>query len=155
MAGFPAYSPPPTIERGGKTGLVAVIRSGARRGTVLTLTQDAGVGRNEHHDLHLPDSSVSQDHARLELEGGRWKAIDLGSTNGTTIEGTKLAPDERVTLRSGTIVHFGHVEVGFAFGPTVEQDSAALTVEPGIRRGPLSIALLLLLTITIVAFLIF
>jgi hypothetical protein len=48
------------------------------------------VGRADDNDLVLADPEVSRHHARLEPDGRRWRAIDLGSTNGTWVNGERL-----------------------------------------------------------------
>ena len=48
------------------------------------------VGRADDNDLVLADLEVSRHHARLEPDGESWRAIDLGSTNGTWINGVRM-----------------------------------------------------------------
>ena len=45
------------------------------------------VGRGPHNDVRLSDDSVSTTHASLVQRGGRWVVLDLGSRNGTYVEG--------------------------------------------------------------------
>ncbi|MBQ9873857.1 MAG: FHA domain-containing protein [Thermoguttaceae bacterium] len=47
------------------------------------------VGRNEKCDVVLRFSNVSSQHCRLVLSNGYWYALDLGSTNGTTVGGMR------------------------------------------------------------------
>ncbi|MBV9108566.1 MAG: FHA domain-containing protein, partial [Gemmatimonadetes bacterium] len=51
------------------------------------------IGRGGDADVVIDDDSVSAKHARLEFDLGAWRITDLNSTNGTAIEGVKLAPD--------------------------------------------------------------
>lgn len=44
---------------------------------------------------------VSGRHGKLALEDGEWKICDLGSTNGTAIDGVRLEKDKWYTLRKG------------------------------------------------------
>jgi hypothetical protein len=45
------------------------------------------IGRDLASDIHLKDERVSRAHAVLWAEGGRWRVRDLGSSNGTWIDG--------------------------------------------------------------------
>lgn len=65
------------------------------------------MGRREGCQIILNDTSVSRRHARLELHRGRYTVQDLGSTNGTRVNGVKittkvLEPGDVLTL--GTTV---------------------------------------------------
>jgi hypothetical protein len=62
------------------------------------------VGRADDNDLVLADPEVSRHHARLEPDGEGWRAIDLGSTNGTWVNGVRL---NMATIAVGDEVAFG------------------------------------------------
>lgn len=68
---------------------------------VLTL------GRGADCDLVLADSQASRRHAELRRAGERWQIVDLGSTNGTFVSSSRLAPNAAYTLRSGEIITIG------------------------------------------------
>jgi pSer/pThr/pTyr-binding forkhead associated (FHA) protein len=68
------------------------------------------VGRLEDNTLQIADGSVSSRHAVLKLQGEDYVLIDIGSTNGTRVNGQDLAPDTDCKLRDGDHVRFGHVE---------------------------------------------
>ena len=66
-------------------------------------------GRASDNDVVLRDFSVSRSHARLELDDGIARIIDLDSTNGVKINDTlvtsgPLAPGDRVTIGSFTLL---------------------------------------------------
>jgi hypothetical protein len=64
------------------------------------------VGRGSACDLVLSDLTVSRVHAELRREdGGEWLLVDLGSLNGTRLNGWRLVGPARV--RSGDEVSFG------------------------------------------------
>ena len=71
------------------------------------------VGRAEDNDLVLADPEVSRHHARLEPDGESWRAVDLGSTNGTWINGVRL---NAATIAAGDEVAFGGVRYTVAAG---------------------------------------
>lgn len=92
---------------------LVVIRPSHLRGTVYALTGDrAIVGREEGCDLHFDDATVSRSHAALERSAGETTVTDLGSSNGTAINGHPVDAAGR-RLRAGDVVRFGAVEVRF------------------------------------------
>ena len=63
------------------------------------------IGRAPNCDCVLPEECVSRRHAQLWREGGRWFLRDLGSSNGTRVNGTRVV--ERVEVRPGNRVSLG------------------------------------------------
>src|SRR5687767_13800108 len=62
------------------------------------------VGRHGHAALTLPCGTVSCIHAELRIEDGDLIVKDLGSTNGTFVNGARL--DGQCVLRSGDLLQF-------------------------------------------------
>jgi hypothetical protein len=72
------------------------------------------VGRASDNDLSLNDSSVSKIHATLLLNNeGTLLVADTGSTNGTYINGRRIAYGEARQIAAGDVLAFGDVEVRF------------------------------------------
>jgi hypothetical protein len=72
------------------------------------------VGRASDNDLSLNETSVSKIHATLMLNfEGTLLVADTGSTNGTFINGRRIAYGEARQIESGDVVGFGDVEVRF------------------------------------------
>ncbi|EIE19954.1 SMAD/FHA domain-containing protein [Coccomyxa subellipsoidea C-169] len=65
------------------------------------------VGRTRASKLHIKDSAVSEKHAELRWEGGHWNLTDVGSSNGTAVNGKKLAEGIALRLKDGDIILFG------------------------------------------------
>lgn len=63
------------------------------------------VGRTPENDLAIDHPLISRRHARIERSGGRWTVTDLGSTNGTFLNGTRLSGT--ATLEVGDVVDLG------------------------------------------------
>lgn len=63
------------------------------------------VGRTVDNDIVLNDSQISRHHARLTLQGHTWVLEDLGSRNGTLVNGNRIAG--AVALAPGDLVEFG------------------------------------------------
>ncbi len=68
------------------------------------------VGRSRSSDLRIPNRRVSAEHAILSWSGYEWLLRDLGSTNGTYVDGRRLLVGERIRLRRNALVAFGDVE---------------------------------------------
>jgi transcriptional regulator with PAS, ATPase and Fis domain len=96
-------------DRSGVSRLVATWNGG-------TLSRDLPasgaitIGRGEDADVVIDDASVSRLHARLEI-GPELVVEDLGSSNGTFVEGKKLAPRARAVLGPASLVELGSVLV--------------------------------------------
>lgn len=72
------------------------------------------VGRAPDADISLNDGTLSGHHLSLgRLSDGRWTVEDLGSTNGTTVEGLTLKVGERMPLRNGSVIKAGQVTLTF------------------------------------------
>jgi hypothetical protein len=68
------------------------------------------LGRGTDCDLRLVDPGVSRHHAEIRVEDGEVVLVDLGSTNGTFVNGQ---PVRRVTLTDGTKVTLGRTTLIF------------------------------------------
>ena len=72
------------------------------------------VGRVSDNELSLNDASVSKIHAALTMNAqGTLLVADTGSTNGTYINGRRIAYGEARQIEAGDVVGFGDVEVRF------------------------------------------
>ena len=67
------------------------------------------VGRNPAHSLSVNDAQVSRDHLRIFFKDGEFFLEDLGSTNGTYINGKQVR--KPVPLKDGDLVSFGENNV--------------------------------------------
>jgi hypothetical protein len=63
------------------------------------------IGRGTDADIRLPDTGVSRKHVDVVLEGGTAFAEDLGSTNGTLVNGRRIS---RQALADGDVIRIGH-----------------------------------------------
>jgi hypothetical protein len=89
--------------------LQLVARSGADRGSRVPVTgQRLTVGRSSGCSLTLKDTTVSREHAAFVRRGEVWWVVDLGSTNGTRVNGVQaaeqpVAPGDRVELGDAVV----------------------------------------------------
>ncbi|HXR40900.1 MAG TPA: DUF1707 and FHA domain-containing protein [Acidothermaceae bacterium] len=65
------------------------------------------IGRASDQDFLIAHTSVSRHHALLRCSSFGWELVDLGSTNGTRVNGWRVAVPE--VIRAGDVVTFGAV----------------------------------------------
>ena len=118
-------SPPPTPRTGidhtqvvtsaPGSGLHLVVRR-SQQGDGATVPVQGNrltAGRLERCDLTISDSTVSREHAAFVRRGDRWWVVDLGSTNGTKVNGRRAAEHP---LEPGDEVELGDALVQFVGG---------------------------------------
>lgn len=71
------------------------------------------IGRGSRNALVVPHPTVSNRHASLEQRQAGWVLTDLGSTNGTCVDGQPLAPHSPMLLPSQARLQLGDVDVAF------------------------------------------
>jgi pSer/pThr/pTyr-binding forkhead associated (FHA) protein len=92
-----------------------LVRNGALKGQRLIVrTPVANIGRAEYNDLVVPEESVSTAHAKLQRREGVWVLSDLGSTNGTFVDGERVKDD--TPIAPSAVVRLG--DVSMVFEPT-------------------------------------
>jgi len=86
---------------------------GPTKGSLFSLrTPLAHVGRGAHNDIRLSDESVSETHAKLQRREGGWYLVDMDSTNGTYVGGTRVTAERK--LEGSPDIRFGGVKMRFA-----------------------------------------
>ncbi|MBA3260816.1 MAG: FHA domain-containing protein [Gemmatimonadales bacterium] len=97
-----------------------LVRTGALRGERLPVRVPVvNIGRADYNDIVIAEPSVSTTHAKLQRRDNIWLLTDLGSTNGTYVEGEPVTGDTALT--PGTTLRFG--EVAVLFEPLDERPS--------------------------------
>jgi len=92
---------------------LVMITPGPFNGTVLVLSGDRStIGRDENCELRLDDPGVSRTHAVVDRSGRDAVVLDLGSTNGTTVNGTPVVGSS-APLRDGDVVCFGGLQARY------------------------------------------
>jgi pSer/pThr/pTyr-binding forkhead associated (FHA) protein len=85
-----------------------VMSQGPQPGQTFVLDQDSlTVGRDPHNDISISDPQISRQHARIVRRGDQMVIEDMGSTNGTYINGLRLSGPH--TLASGDVIGLGDV----------------------------------------------
>jgi len=108
--------------RAGTFAIIAELREGAGGTGAGSLTMPTGdrvtladtvtrVGRLPDCGVQLVDASVSRYHAEIRAKGEGFAVVDLGSTNGTRVNGVRVTERD---LRDGDELSFGNVRVQFS-----------------------------------------
>jgi pSer/pThr/pTyr-binding forkhead associated (FHA) protein len=107
----PVSSPPAKDPR----PVMAILESmneGPGKGTKYELHTPLGhIGRGAHNDVRLSDESVSETHAKLQRREDGWYVVDMDSTNGTYIGGTRVMGERRI--EGSPDVRFGGMKFRF------------------------------------------
>lgn len=93
-------------------GKLVVVQSGPTGlpvGTTFALEPVTTIGRGLDNHIHLNDTFLSNNHARLLLDDDKWLLEDLQSRNGTFLNG--FAVRGSTPLAPGDMLRFGQVEL--------------------------------------------
>ncbi|MBN2549095.1 MAG: FHA domain-containing protein [Anaerolineales bacterium] len=111
-----------------------VMRSGPTPGKVFELKQnDLTIGRDIGNGIVINDPEVSRRHARLLLQAGGYVIEDLGSTNGTFMDGQRLIGPH--VLRHGETIMFGE-KVGLVYEAMQYDPNATMVSGGGMQAQP-------------------
>ncbi len=86
------------------------------------------IGRHSNNSLVIADGRLSREHLRLEREGPNWYAEDLGSSNGTTLNGETLRAQQR--LKDGDKLSLGGLEIAVEIEQAQAAEPAVQTMSP-------------------------
>jgi pSer/pThr/pTyr-binding forkhead associated (FHA) protein len=127
-----------------------VMRSGPTTGKVFPLeAQEISIGRDATNTVAISDAEVSRRHARMELRGSAYVIQDLGSTNGTFVNGTRingiqvLNPGDTVSFGEGIVMVFESVMdmnatvlSSKSTATAVQRPAPASTAPPAFKPAP-------------------
>ena len=86
-----------------------ILIRGTPQGHRFFLTADEMIiGRDPTADISIPDSSISRKHAKITREGSVIKIEDLGSSNGTAVNGKKLESGNVAKLAKEDLIKLGN-----------------------------------------------
>jgi len=119
-----------------------VMRSGPTPGVTFPLEGDQlTIGRDASNGVAINDAEVSRKHSRLSFQGGKYVLEDLGSTNGTFVNGQRLSGP--AVLKPGDVVSLGeqivlmYDSVNMDPGATMASPRKAARVEAPRAAQPL------------------
>ncbi len=88
--------------------LAVVAALGHEPGTVFDIAEGATLGRSDHAEIRIDDPFASSAHARIFQRGDFMHVEDMGSTNGTYLNGRQLRAAER--LKVADVIRIGDSE---------------------------------------------
>ena len=77
--------------------------------TAFQLRDVTSIGRGTGNNVILPDEAVSGQHAKLVWDKTRWTILDVGSTNGTLVNGKPVG--STTVLRTGDTIRIGAIDL--------------------------------------------
>src|SRR6188474_1095318 len=128
----PSVAPTPRAAAGPSAYLVVI--SGPSFGEMYKLKGDRSVlGRGERTDIRVLDDGVSREHASIERDGGKVVLVDMGSTNGTFCNGTRV---QRQDLTDGDKISIGATTIlRFTYQDQVDEHYQKKLFESALRDG--------------------
>ncbi|MBW8012761.1 MAG: FHA domain-containing protein [Chloroflexi bacterium] len=118
-----------------------MLRVGPEPGKVFELSKaELHVGRDVNNEIMINDAELSRRHARLVSQGGGYVLEDLGSTNGTFVNGKRLSGPHALqpgeTIRFGDTVTLSYEIAGFDPNATVASGQAAAPAPAPVAAPP-------------------
>ncbi|MBK5237838.1 MAG: DUF3662 domain-containing protein [Actinomycetales bacterium] len=89
------------------------------------------IGRGAEADITVDDSGISRRHVEVLWDGTRAQANDLGSTNGSTLNGQRLISS---ALETDSIIEMGHTRITFRLIPEAVTSATPAPIGDAIRR---------------------
>ncbi len=99
----------PLEERARSRSHTALLLMGGKR--LVVGSAGATMGRSRQCDVMVDDPNVSREHAEIRPRGGAWVLTDLGSTNGSRLNGRRL--DHSEVLKPGDEIELGTTVLTF------------------------------------------
>jgi two-component system cell cycle response regulator len=112
-------------------GTLTVLR-GSNTGAYFALNaQGTLIGRSEQAHVTLVDEGASRSHARILCKDGHYELEDLGSTNGSFIDGQRVGG--RVALIDGARIQIGNTLLRFSLQDQIELDASRRVYDASVR----------------------
>lgn len=97
------------------------------------------IGRSLENTLCLNDETISRCHAKILVRDGRYIIVDMGSYNGTIINGQKIGANSEFPLSHNDQIVIGDYQLVCKFDePSGEKPEGSLTDEPGLDLDAIS-----------------
>ena len=100
-----------TVTNRERTHTYLLVKGGGQAERVIVWdSQDVSVGRSPENDIKIDDAALSRKHAEFYRADGAWAIKDLGTSNGTTVNGETIRTH---VLQNKDVVRFGEIEIQF------------------------------------------
>jgi len=97
---------------------MVVVTRGSNAGSKFAIVADVtSIGRHPESSIFLDDVTVSRRHAEIRRRGGTYFLADVGSLNGTYVDGERA---EEVALSEGDQIQVGKFKMVFVMGTSVD-----------------------------------
>jgi transcriptional regulator of acetoin/glycerol metabolism len=96
------------LTAGSKIGILAIVLSGSAKGLSRAIGESLRIGKASDNDLVLSDDTVSRHHCELTRSSDGVRVRDLGSTNGTKVQGARVT---EALVSPGSVLKVGEVEI--------------------------------------------
>jgi Tol biopolymer transport system component len=105
-----------------------VVESGAAQGQLFQLRDGFRIGRTSDNDMVLAEPRISGSHASIHREEAAYILRDLGSTNGTFLNGVQLIQPQE--LKEGDEIQIGSFRLAFKWLPASARSAPSREREP-------------------------
>ena len=110
-----------------------IVLAGAQVGEMIPVRQTTLIGRGVEADVRLVEDKMSRRHCRLVVEDGGTSLEDLGSSNGTYVNGTRV---ERQKLNDGDKIQIGDtIILKFTYNDSLEENFQKQMYDSALRDG--------------------
>lgn len=96
------------------------------------------IGRGRSSDICLPDMAVSTRHAEIRLQGRNYAIVDMGSVNGTEVDGKKLVAHRQRVLNNDDTISIARFRIRFKLGvsqgPAESKDASFVQAREMLAR---------------------
>lgn len=109
-----------------------VMHSGPTPGKTFLLEGDVlTIGREASNPIAINDAEISRKHSQLVLQGGKYVLTDLGSTNGTFVNGQRLTGQH--VLQPGEVISLGEqISLLFEAISVIDPNATMLSANPPV-----------------------
>ena len=111
-----------------------IVLAGSAVGEMYKISKaETVIGRGSQADIQVIDEGISRRHASIRLQGGQVLAADLGSTNGTFLNGERITQHE---LSDGDKIQVGSTTIlKFTFHDSLDESFQRQMYESALRDG--------------------
>jgi hypothetical protein len=96
--------------------------------------EPVSIGRHGDNEVILPDPQVSRHHAEILMQGGRWLIADLGSANGTFVNGQQITGPQ--VLNHGDLLRVGQTQFRVEIAGAIAAQDTLVEALPTVEAAP-------------------